>query len=124
MEVLQHPATVILPCCLHQLAACMRWAAEGLSPSSAVACSRRVKRKRGIPHSAYRCFVPCGAIGLMLQIQGERGAEHPGICRVLEVALTPTHLALVLEYAAGGEGCRGTGLVGGSRLGWWGGAEA
>jgi 5'-AMP-activated protein kinase catalytic alpha subunit len=37
-----------------------------------------------------------------MQIQGGVGAGHLGICRLREVLLTPSHTALVLDYAAGG----------------------
>jgi hypothetical protein len=41
-------------------------------------------------------FVPC-----WLQVQGEGGAGHVGVCHLYEAVLSPTHAALVLEYAAG-----------------------
>ncbi|XP_029127399.1 serine/threonine-protein kinase SRK2A-like isoform X2 [Cajanus cajan] len=37
------------------------------------------------------------------EIINHRSLHHPNIVRFKEVALTPTHLAIVMEYAAGGE---------------------
>ncbi|CAL9092615.1 unnamed protein product [Musa acuminata var. zebrina] len=37
------------------------------------------------------------------EIINQRSLSHPNIIRFKEVMLTPTHLAIVLEYAAGGE---------------------
>ncbi|BAT73508.1 hypothetical protein LR48_Vigan813s000500 [Vigna angularis] len=37
------------------------------------------------------------------EIINHRSLRHPNIVQFKEVALTPTHLALVMEYAAGGE---------------------
>uniref|UniRef100_A0A2P2KKS1 non-specific serine/threonine protein kinase n=1 Tax=Rhizophora mucronata TaxID=61149 RepID=A0A2P2KKS1_RHIMU len=37
------------------------------------------------------------------EIINHRSLRHPNIIRFKEVALTPTHLAIVMEYAAGGE---------------------
>ncbi|CAN6480007.1 unnamed protein product [Victoria cruziana] len=37
------------------------------------------------------------------EIMNHRSLKHPNIVRFKEVLLTPTHLAIVMEYAAGGE---------------------
>lgn len=37
------------------------------------------------------------------EIMNHRSLKHPSIIRFKEVLLTPTHLAIVMEYAAGGE---------------------
>ena len=37
------------------------------------------------------------------EIVNHRSLRHPNIIRFKEVVLTPTHLAIVMEYAAGGE---------------------
>lgn len=37
------------------------------------------------------------------EIMNHRSLKHPNIVRFKEVYLTPTHLAIVMEYAAGGE---------------------
>ncbi|KAA8546778.1 hypothetical protein F0562_003207 [Nyssa sinensis] len=37
------------------------------------------------------------------EIMNQRSLKHPNIVRFKEVLLTPTHLAIVMEYAAGGE---------------------
>ncbi|KAF3970793.1 hypothetical protein CMV_005543 [Castanea mollissima] len=37
------------------------------------------------------------------EIVNHRSLKHPNIIRFKEVCLTPTHLAIVMEYAAGGE---------------------
>nr|UWV48914.1 gametophytes ABA insensitive on antheridiogen 1 [Polypodium vulgare] len=37
------------------------------------------------------------------EIENHRSLRHPNIVRFKEVFLTPTHLAIVMEYAAGGE---------------------
>ncbi|KAJ0106097.1 hypothetical protein Patl1_18345 [Pistacia atlantica] len=37
------------------------------------------------------------------EIINHRSLRHPNIVRFKEVLLTPTHLAIVMEYAAGGE---------------------
>lgn len=37
------------------------------------------------------------------EIMNHRSLKHPNIIRFKEVMLTPTHLAIVMEYAAGGE---------------------
>lgn len=37
------------------------------------------------------------------EIMNHRSLNHPNIVRFKEVLLTPTHLAIVMEYAAGGE---------------------
>ncbi|XP_043697883.1 serine/threonine-protein kinase SAPK2-like [Telopea speciosissima] len=37
------------------------------------------------------------------EIMNHRSLKHPNIVRFKEVVLTPTHLAIVMEYAAGGE---------------------
>jgi serine/threonine-protein kinase SRK2 len=37
------------------------------------------------------------------EIMNHRSLRHPNIIRFKEVILTPTHLAIVMEYAAGGE---------------------
>ena len=37
------------------------------------------------------------------EIINHRSLRHPNIIRFKEVILTPTHLAIVMEYAAGGE---------------------
>ncbi|RCV44506.1 hypothetical protein SEVIR_9G384100v4 [Setaria viridis] len=37
------------------------------------------------------------------EIMNHRSLKHPNIIRFKEVVLTPTHLAIVMEYAAGGE---------------------
>ncbi|KAH1251023.1 Serine/threonine-protein kinase SRK2F [Glycine max] len=37
------------------------------------------------------------------EIINHRSLKHPNIIRFKEVLLTPTHLAIVMEYAAGGE---------------------
>ncbi|XP_075087490.1 serine/threonine-protein kinase SAPK3-like [Nicotiana tabacum] len=37
------------------------------------------------------------------EIINHRSLKHPNIVRFKEVLLTPTHLAIVMEYAAGGE---------------------
>ncbi|CAJ1938315.1 unnamed protein product [Sphenostylis stenocarpa] len=37
------------------------------------------------------------------EIMNHRCLRHPNIVQFIEVALTPTHLAIVMEYAAGGE---------------------
>ncbi|MFQ6636059.1 hypothetical protein Gotur_014258 [Gossypium turneri] len=37
------------------------------------------------------------------EIINHRSLRHPNIIRFKEVVLTPTHLAIVMEYAAGGE---------------------
>ncbi|XAR56332.1 Non-specific serine/threonine protein kinase [Bertholletia excelsa] len=37
------------------------------------------------------------------EIINHRSLQHPNIIRFKEVVLTPTHLAIVMEYAAGGE---------------------
>ena len=37
------------------------------------------------------------------EIMNHRSLRHPNIIRFKEVFLTPTHLAIVMEYAAGGE---------------------
>ncbi|XP_065876051.1 serine/threonine-protein kinase SAPK1 [Euphorbia lathyris] len=37
------------------------------------------------------------------EIMNHRSLQHPNIIRFKEVFLTPTHLAIVMEYAAGGE---------------------
>ncbi|CAM8888096.1 unnamed protein product [Rhodiola kirilowii] len=37
------------------------------------------------------------------EIMNHRSLRHPNIIRFKEVMLTPTHLAIVMEYAAGGE---------------------
>ncbi|KAJ9170393.1 hypothetical protein P3X46_018504 [Hevea brasiliensis] len=37
------------------------------------------------------------------EIMNHRSLKHPNIIRFKEVFLTPTHLAIVMEYAAGGE---------------------
>ncbi|KAL3524810.1 hypothetical protein ACH5RR_013182 [Cinchona calisaya] len=37
------------------------------------------------------------------EIMNHRSLNHPSIIRFKEVFLTPTHLAIVMEYAAGGE---------------------
>nr|GEV26017.1 wall-associated receptor kinase 2-like [Tanacetum cinerariifolium] len=53
--------------------------------------------------------VKCGAIVFVIdehvqrEIMNHRSLRHPNIIRFKEVLLTPTHLAIVMEYAAGGE---------------------
>lgn len=42
------------------------------------------------------------AHGFIMQIQGELGEGHMNIVQASEVVLTSSHLALILEYAAGG----------------------
>ncbi|KAF9593499.1 hypothetical protein IFM89_023992, partial [Coptis chinensis] len=37
------------------------------------------------------------------EIINHRSLRHPNIIRFKEVVLTPTHLAIVMEYASGGE---------------------
>lgn len=37
------------------------------------------------------------------EIINHRSLRHPNIVRFKEVILTPTHLAIVMEYASGGE---------------------
>ena len=37
------------------------------------------------------------------EIINHRSLRHPNIIRFKEVILTPTHLAIVMEYASGGE---------------------
>ncbi|CAN6466856.1 unnamed protein product [Victoria cruziana] len=37
------------------------------------------------------------------EIMNHRSLKHPNIVRFKEVLLTPTHLAIVMEYASGGE---------------------
>ena len=37
-----------------------------------------------------------------MQIQAELGEGHEGVIKAYEAILTPTHLCLVMEYAAGG----------------------
>lgn len=37
------------------------------------------------------------------EIMNHRSLKHPNIIRFKEVVLTPTHLAIIMEYAAGGE---------------------
>ncbi|KAB2040610.1 hypothetical protein ES319_D02G096100v1 [Gossypium barbadense] len=37
------------------------------------------------------------------EIMNHRSLKHPNIVRYKEVLITPTHLAIVMEYAAGGE---------------------
>ncbi|KAE8665968.1 hypothetical protein F3Y22_tig00112523pilonHSYRG00220 [Hibiscus syriacus] len=37
------------------------------------------------------------------EIMNHRSLKHPNIIRFKEVLFTPTHLAIVMEYAAGGE---------------------
>uniref|UniRef100_A0A452Z6Z1 non-specific serine/threonine protein kinase n=1 Tax=Aegilops tauschii subsp. strangulata TaxID=200361 RepID=A0A452Z6Z1_AEGTS len=37
------------------------------------------------------------------EIVNHRSLRHPNIIQFIEVILTPTHLAIVMEYAAGGE---------------------
>ncbi|MBA0681832.1 hypothetical protein Goari_023605, partial [Gossypium aridum] len=37
------------------------------------------------------------------EIMNHRSLKHPNIVRFKEVLITPTHLAIVMEYAAGGE---------------------
>ncbi|KAL2528317.1 Serine/threonine-protein kinase SRK2H [Forsythia ovata] len=37
------------------------------------------------------------------EIINHRSLRHPNIIRFKEVVLTPTHLGIVMEYAAGGE---------------------
>ncbi|XP_035538943.1 serine/threonine-protein kinase SAPK2-like isoform X2 [Juglans regia] len=37
------------------------------------------------------------------EIMNHRSLKHPNIVRFKEIVLTPTHLAIVMEYAAGGE---------------------
>eukprot|EP00494_Astrolonche_serrata_P029017 UN29284 len=37
------------------------------------------------------------------EIMNHRSLKHPNIIRFKEVVLTPTHLAIVMEYASGGE---------------------
>ncbi|KAB5568719.1 hypothetical protein DKX38_002512 [Salix brachista] len=37
------------------------------------------------------------------EIMNHRSLKHPNIVKFKEVLLTPTHLAIVMEYAAGGE---------------------
>ncbi|KAK6938133.1 Protein kinase domain [Dillenia turbinata] len=37
------------------------------------------------------------------EIMNHRSLKHPNIIRFKEVLLTPTHLAIIMEYAAGGE---------------------
>jgi serine/threonine-protein kinase SRK2 len=37
------------------------------------------------------------------EIMNHRSLRHPNIVKFKEVVLTPTHLAIVMEYAAGGE---------------------
>ncbi|XP_027329229.1 serine/threonine-protein kinase SAPK2-like isoform X2 [Abrus precatorius] len=37
------------------------------------------------------------------EIMNHRSLKHPNIIRFKEILLTPTHLAIVMEYAAGGE---------------------
>lgn len=37
------------------------------------------------------------------EIMNHSSLKHPNIIRFKEVLLTPTHLAIVMEYAAGGE---------------------
>ncbi|XP_052191247.1 serine/threonine-protein kinase SAPK1 isoform X1 [Diospyros lotus] len=41
--------------------------------------------------------------GQKREIMNHRSLKHPNIVRFKEVLLTPTHLAIVMEYAAGGE---------------------
>lgn len=38
----------------------------------------------------------------LVQIQAELGEGHESVIKAIEAILTPTHLALVMEYAAGG----------------------
>jgi len=40
---------------------------------------------------------------VLREIINHRSLQHPNIIRFKEVVLTPTHLAIVMEYAAGGE---------------------
>ncbi|XP_068636430.1 serine/threonine-protein kinase SAPK2-like isoform X2 [Aristolochia californica] len=40
---------------------------------------------------------------VLREIMNHRSLKHPNIIRFREVLLTPTHLAIVMEYAAGGE---------------------
>ncbi|WOL06114.1 serine/threonine-protein kinase SAPK3-like [Canna indica] len=40
---------------------------------------------------------------VLREIINHRSLKHPNIIRFKEVVLTPTHLAIVMEYAAGGE---------------------
>ncbi|XP_044947889.1 serine/threonine-protein kinase SAPK4-like [Hordeum vulgare subsp. vulgare] len=42
-------------------------------------------------------------VGQSVLIFNHRSLRHPNIIQIIEVILTPTHLAIVMEYAAGGE---------------------
>ncbi|KAJ1263067.1 hypothetical protein BS78_09G156200 [Paspalum vaginatum] len=50
-----------------------------------------IERGRRIDENVYR------------EIVNHRSLRHPNIIQFIEVILTPTHLAIVMEYAAGGE---------------------
>ncbi|KAL6609923.1 hypothetical protein ACP70R_039892 [Stipagrostis hirtigluma subsp. patula] len=50
-----------------------------------------IERGRRIDENVYR------------EIINHRSLRHPNIIQFIEVILTPTHLAIVMEYAAGGE---------------------
>uniref|UniRef100_M4DTP7 Protein kinase domain-containing protein n=1 Tax=Brassica campestris TaxID=3711 RepID=M4DTP7_BRACM len=40
--------------------------------------------------------------GLVREIMKHKSLDHPSVIRLKEVVLTPTHLAIVMEYAARG----------------------
>ncbi|KAF8114214.1 hypothetical protein N665_0040s0069 [Sinapis alba] len=42
-------------------------------------------------------------VARLTRIINHRSLRHPNIIRFKEVVLTPTHIAIVMEYAAGGE---------------------
>lgn len=46
------------------------------------------------------CLLPSAAFSA-LQIQAQTGEGHLNMCHIKEVILTPSHLALVLDYEAG-----------------------
>lgn len=58
----------------------------------------------GLLHEEYElCFWFQIDENVQREIINHRSLRHPNIIRFKEVLLTPTHLAIVMEYAAGGE---------------------
>ncbi|KAK4551598.1 hypothetical protein RGQ29_008828 [Quercus rubra] len=67
--------------------------------------AKLVKDKRTREHYAVK-FIERGQKideHVQREIMNHRSLKHPNIVRFKEVLLTPTHLAIVMEYAAGGE---------------------
>ncbi|KAJ9673893.1 hypothetical protein PVL29_023441 [Vitis rotundifolia] len=69
---------------------------SALENSLLLSLLREARRYRG-------CFVLQIDEHVQREIMNHRSLKHPNIVRFKEVLLTPTHLAIVMEYAAGGE---------------------